>query len=224
MQLNILGRLSLVTGWNEEIDPTAHVPQLVPFAQFTDVKAVLFDPRRATPLPSPGWDLDKTLNLSGLKATFTVPDHLFFFGADGQGQAIRLEAKLAGPLLHLTGGSSDPCCNYDLYRVDAWAHQLPWADFNGDGQVEAGDYAMWRQNFGGTVTPGSDGDSNGDGVVDTMDYTIWRNELGESDGMSSLTSGQVPEPGTIVIAVVCGWAFLPKRGRLFQEQSSIGHR
>jgi hypothetical protein len=69
---------------------------------------------------------------------------------------------------------------------------------------------MWRQNFGGTVTPGSDGDSNGDGVVDTMDYTIWRNELGESDGMGSLTSGQVPEPGTIVIAVVCGWAFLPK--------------
>jgi Dockerin type I domain len=211
MQLNIFGRFGLVKGWNEEVDPTTQVPQLVPFAQFTNVKAILFDPRRATPLPSPGWDLDKTLNLSGLKGTFTVPDDLFFFGADGQGQAFRLEAKTVGPLLHLTGGSSDPCCNYDLYSVDAWAHQLPWADFNGDGQVDAGDYATWRKSFGTTVTSGSDGDANSDGVVDAMDYTIWRNQLGQTDGMSSLTSGQVPEPGTILttlIAVVCCWAFL----------------
>ena len=214
MQLNILGRFGLVKGWNEEVDPTTQVPQMVPFAQFTNVRAILFDPRRATPLPSPGWDLDKTLNLSGLKGTFTVPDHLFFFGADGQGQAIILQATITGPLLHLTGGSSDPCCNYDLYRVDAWAHQLPWADFNGDGQVDAGDYATWRKKFGATVTPGSDGDANSDGVVDGVDYTLWRNQMGQTDGMSSLTSGQVPEPGAIVItliAVVCFWSFLPIR-------------
>jgi Dockerin type I domain len=212
MQLNILGGFGLEQGWNEEVDPTTHVPQLVPIPQFTNVKAILFDPRRATPQPSPGWDLDKTLNLSGLKGTFTVPDDLFFFGADGQGQALRLEAKIMGPLLHLTGGSSDPCCNYDLYSVDAWAHQLPWADFNGDGQVDAGDYATWRQNFGATVTPGGDGDANGDGIVDSVDYTFWRGQLGQSDGMSSLTSSQVPEPGslvTILIAVVCCWAILP---------------
>jgi hypothetical protein len=219
MPLNILGRFGLVKGWNEEVDPTAHVPQLIPFAQFTNVKAILFDPRRATPLPSPGWDLDKTLNLSGLKGTFTVPDDLFFFGADGQGQAIRLEATITGPLLHLTGGSSDPCCNYDLYSVDAWAHQLPWADFNGDGQVDAGDYATWWQSFGATVTPGGDGDANGDGIVDAADYTIWRDQLGQTDGMNSLTSGQVPEPGTLVttlIAIAC-WAFVPIRVQSFSN-------
>jgi hypothetical protein len=211
MQLNILGRFGLVKGWNEDVDPTTQVPQLVPFAQFTNVKAILFDPRRATPLPSPGWDLDKTLNLSGLNGTFTVPDNLFFFGADGQGQAIRLQATITGPLLHLTGGSSDPCCNYNLYTVDAWAHQLPWADFNGDGQVDTGDYATWRKSFGTIVTPGSDGDANGDGVVDGVDYTLWRNQSGQIDGMSSVTSGQVPEPSAIVmtlIAVVCFWSFL----------------
>jgi hypothetical protein len=197
MQLNILGRFGLVRGWNEEVDPTTSLPQLVPFAQFTNVKAILFDPRRATPLPSPGWDLDKTLNLSGLNGTFTVPDDLFFLGADGQGQAFRLEAKITGPLVHLTGGSSDPCCHYDLYSVDAWAHQLPWADFDGNGQVDASDYATWRQNFGATVMAGSDGDANGDGVVDAEDYTMWRDQLGQSDGMSGLASGPVPEPATI---------------------------
>jgi Dockerin type I domain len=224
MPLNILGQFGLVKGWNEEVDPTAQVPQLVPFAQFTNVNAILFDPRRAAPLPSPGWDLDKTLNLSGLKGTFTVPDDLFFLGADGQGQALRLEATITGPLLHLTGGSSDPCCHYDLYSVDAWAHQSPWADFNGDGQVDAGDYAIWRQNFGAAVTSGSNGDANGDGVVDAADYTIWRNQLGQTDGTSSLTSGQVPEPGTLVttlIAVVCCWAFVPLRVQSLQNNQVL---
>lgn len=197
MQLNILGRFGLVRGWNEEVDPTTSLPQLVPFAQFTNVQAILYDPRRATPLPTPGWDLDKTLNLSGLHGTFTLPDDLFFLGSDGQGQAFRLEAKITGPLVHLTGGSSDPCCHYDLYSVDAWAHQLPWADFDGNGQVAADDYVMWRYNFGTAVAPGSDGDANGDGVVDGIDYTVWRHQLGQTDGTGSFSSGQVPEPATI---------------------------
>jgi hypothetical protein len=141
-------------------------------------------------------------------------DQLNFIGADGQGQAIRLAATVTGRLLHLTGGTSDPCCNYDRYTVNAWAHQLPWADFNGDGRVDSGDYAIWRQNFGATVTPGSDGDANGDGVVDAKDYTVWRDQLGETDGMSPLTTGPVPEPATIVLgatALVSFAFFGPRR-------------
>jgi hypothetical protein len=222
MQLNILGRFGLVRGWNEEVDPTNSLPHMVPFAQFTNVKAILFDPRRASPMPSPGWDLDKTLNLSGLKGTFTVPDDLFFLGADGQGQAFRLQAKVMGPLVHLTGGSSDPCCNYDLYSVDAWAHQLPWADFDGNGQVDASDYATWQQHFGATVTAGSDGDANGDGVVDAEDYTIWRDQSGQSDGMSGLASGQVPEPTSFSMAVLgmVGLIAIARRIRGRQSPSS----
>jgi hypothetical protein len=50
MSLNILGKFGLVTGYNYEPGgPTAHAPSLTPFAQFTDVKGMLFDPRRATP-------------------------------------------------------------------------------------------------------------------------------------------------------------------------------
>jgi hypothetical protein len=208
-QLNILGSFGLVKGWNEKVGPSG--PELVPFAQFTNVHGILFDPRRATPLPSPGWDLDNTLNLSGLKGTFTVPDDLFFFGADGQGQAFRVEAKLTGPLLHLTGGSSDPCCNYDLYSVNAWAHQLPWADFNSDGQVDASDYTTWRQNLGATVAPGTDGDANGDGVVDSSDYVLWRAQLGQTDGISSLASGLVPEPATMCLLISAMFAPITRR-------------
>jgi Dockerin type I domain len=203
-QFNVLGRFGLVTGYNEETGgPTAHAPSLVPYAAFTDVNAILFDPRRATPLPSPGWDLDKTLNLSGLMGTFSVPDDLFFLGADGQGQALRLEAKTTGRLLHLTGGTSDPlCCDFFRYKVDAWAHQLPWADFNGNGSVDAADYSIWQQNFGMNVAAGTNGDANGDGVVDATDYALWRSQLGQSDTSLGGSSAAVPEPGTLALLIL----------------------
>ena len=96
--LNIIGGFGLVTGYNYNTGgPTAHAPTLEPFAQFVDVKAILFDPRRASPMPSPAWDFDKTLNLSGLTGTFTVASDLQFSGVDGQGQPIKLEATLVAP-------------------------------------------------------------------------------------------------------------------------------
>src|SRR6478609_3424700 len=48
--LNILGGFGLVTGYNYGFGgPTAHAPTLEPFAEFIDVNAILFDPRRASP-------------------------------------------------------------------------------------------------------------------------------------------------------------------------------
>src|SRR6478672_6951831 len=119
--LNILGGFGLVTGYNYGFGgPTAHAPTLEPFAEFIDVNAILFDPRRASPMPSPGWDLDKTLNLSGLTGTFTDPSQLQFSGVDGQGQPIKLEATLSGPLLHLVGANNPGCCDFFNYTIDAY--------------------------------------------------------------------------------------------------------
>jgi hypothetical protein len=197
--LNILGGFGLVTGYNYGTGgPTAHAPTLEPFAEFIDVKAILFDPRRASPMPSPGWDLDKTLNLSGLKGTFTDPSQLHFSGVDGQGQPIKLDATLSGPLLHLLGANNPGCCDFFNYKIDAYAHLLPWADFNSDGRVDGDDFTIWRQHFGSTMTPGADGDANGDGMVDAADYTAWRYQLGQSIDTLT-TSGTIPEPGTFML-------------------------
>jgi hypothetical protein len=200
--LNILGGFGLVTGYNYGFGgPTAHAPTLEPFAQFVDVKAILFDPRRASPLPTPGWDLDKTLNLSGLTGTFTDPSQLQFSGVDAQGQPIKLEAKLSGPLLHLVGANNPGCCDLYSYRIDAYAHLMPWADFNSDGRVDGDDFTIWRQHFGSTVTPGADGDANGDGMVDAADYTAWRYQLGQSVNVVSIDT-VIPEPGTLVLLII----------------------
>jgi len=212
MDLSIAGRFGLVTGYDYEVSPTAHIPTLVPHAEFVDVKAILFNPLSAAPTPVPGWDLDKTLNLTGLKGTFSDPSDLHFSGSDGQGIPIQLEAVLRGPLLHLTGMNFLPptcftCTQYVGYKVDALAVTRPYADFNLDGVVDAADYAIWREN-GGTAADASfdQGDANGDGVIDAADYVVWRRTLGPATslsefGGSNLAVNTVPEPATFALVL-----------------------
>src|SRR3954452_1849893 len=151
--LTIAGKFGLVTGYDEEISPTGGVPKLVPHAEFVDVHGILYNPLIMAPLPLPGWDLDKTLNLSRLKGTFADPGVLHFNGVDGQGVPIALDATLRGPLLHLTGMNLLPptcatCTQYIGYKVDALAFTKPYADFNLDGTIDASDFGIWRAAAG----------------------------------------------------------------------------
>jgi hypothetical protein len=213
MDLSIAGKFGLVTGYDYEVSPTAHIPTLTPHAEFVDVKAILFNPLSAAPTPVPGWDLDERLNLSGLKGTFTDPSDLHFSGVDGQGIPIRLDAALRGPLLHLTGMNFLPptcftCQQYIGYKVDALAVTRPYADFNLDGVIDSADFAIWRASSGAGISATFEqGDANGDGVVDGADYVIWRHTLGPATSLgvftesSGLGSGGVPGPSTIGLAI-----------------------
>jgi hypothetical protein len=77
------------------------------------------------------------------------------------------------------------------------------ADFNGDGYVDALDYAIWRQNYG---TGGPVGDANGDGFVDAADYTVWRNTFSPPPGSGGggLAGGAVPEPTSFAMLLAGG--------------------
>jgi len=230
MNLTIAGRFGLVTGYNEIIDPTSHVPTLVPHAEFVDVHGILFNPLSLAPFPVPGWDLDKTLNMSGLKGTFSAdtPNRLFFFGADGAGVAEILTADITGPWLHLTGGSSDPPSSKSvLYRVDALAHLAPFPDFNRDGQLTSADVPTMLAALGdlnafnsnpylGDASAGllSMADMNGDGALTNADVQSFLTLL-KSGGDSLAT---VPEPSSLALAC-CGAAAIVC---LLQKQSQRG--
>lgn len=74
-------------------------------------------------------------------------------------------------------------------------------DYNGDGEVEAADYEVWRTSYGDTETLVADG--NADGVVDSADYTIWRDNLGltwESLSSLAMVTTATPEPSALVLA------------------------
>jgi hypothetical protein len=73
-------------------------------------------------------------------------------------------------------------------------------DYNGDGQVDDGDFDLWKSTFGSTEDLAADG--NGDGIVDAADYTVWRDYLGTASGFGAGAGGaplSVPEPAGVIL-------------------------
>jgi len=77
----------------------------------------------------------------------------------------------------------------------------PTGDYDFDGDVDASDYAVFRETFGSLTDLRADG--NGDGVVSSIDYAIWREAFTAAAASASIwplsSSAQmaIPEPATL---------------------------
>jgi T5SS/PEP-CTERM-associated repeat protein len=92
------------------------------------------------------------------------------------------------------------------------------ADFDGDGDVDQADLAIWKANKG--IVSGASvlqGDANGDGAVDGEDYLIWLEKFtsGGVPGGSPFVgpTGTVPEPTGFVLLSLAGMLALTFRTR-----------
>ncbi|MEX0611558.1 MAG: hypothetical protein WD738_05455 [Pirellulales bacterium] len=213
-KLEVAGKFGLVTGYGQDVD--SPLPVLRPYAQFVDVDAKLYDPRVMAPIPMPGWDLDDTLNLTGLKGTFRLsePNRLFFRGEDGQGQPLWLQAMIRGPLIRIVG-ANDPvngadgsvCADCFGYKIDALGHLAPYADFNLDSIIDLGDLEPLLANVGtATGATFERGDTDGDGDVDGDDILAWQRQVGPAINLSEfedagLGASGIPEPATLGLIV-----------------------
>jgi glucose/arabinose dehydrogenase len=56
------------------------------------------------------------------------------------------------------------------------------ADFDADGDVDGRDFLTWQRNFNTTAGYGSDGDANHNGLVDAGDLAIWQDQYISSGG------------------------------------------
>jgi hypothetical protein len=85
--------------------------------------------------------------------------------------------------------------------VDAYLTINTSGDFNGDGKVDAADYAQWTGDFG----ENAESDFNHDGFSDGQDFLAWQTAHGNGVVASATASGaQVPEPSTaVLIAAAC---------------------
>lgn len=78
-------------------------------------------------------------------------------------------------------------------------------DFNGNGQVDAADYTLWRDSLGQAVTPNTSPDANGDGTINQEDFLVWHANFGLAVGAS--VTRAVPEPGSTGLLLLSGLFF-----------------
>jgi hypothetical protein len=91
---------------------------------------------------------------------------------------------------------------------DGVANPYRAADFQEDHDVDAGDLAQWRANFGlATGALHAHGNADFDGDVDGHDFLVWQQQRG-SGPLVAANSTFVPEPhGAALIAAALGWPF-----------------
>lgn len=87
--------------------------------------------------------------------------------------------------------------NAGLAMYEAWVRvENPLAaDFDEDGDVDAGDLAAWRWGYG--TAAGAEhymGDADGDGSVDGRDLLVWQRQLGGNSLLTAQGAVAVPEP------------------------------
>jgi len=73
-------------------------------------------------------------------------------------------------------------------------------DYDGDGDVDGGDFLLWQQQLGG---PGS-ADGSGNGTVDAADLMVWQTNFGAGGATGSVAA--IPEPTALASLVVAALA------------------
>jgi len=113
---------------------------------------------------------------------------------------------IAGNILRLTFGATVPILG----------------DYNGNGQVDAADYVIWRKTLGSTSDLRADG--NQDGTINQSDYTVWRSRFGSSSGSGAAASTAVPEPAALglLVGMLLPW-LVGRRSFVIQRAESSNH-
>jgi hypothetical protein len=108
------------------------------------------------------------------------------------------------------GQDISPANSNSLLRTAFLKNETLGGDFDGDHDVDANDYAVWRATLGSTSDLRAD--ANGNGLIDTGDYVLWRKKTSAS-GSGTLVNTTVPEPcaSSSIWAIVLGWSFARRR-------------
>ena len=162
-------------------------------------------------------DVDEILNLEGLKGEalpVAAPFDVYkFSGTTANGSSVELFAAMLGPWMYVRGGTRPPAGGADYFTNDVrWvARSRPFADFNGDGVVDAADYTVMRDS--GQINGGA---ASSDDLTAGASYADWKEQFGERvpdftavDAMMGSAAGlgaasAAPEPASLGLVLVVG--------------------
>jgi len=141
-----------------------------------------------------------------------------FIGLGGEVRylGVRMQLQSAGPVTYGWIGIRITNEANATGEVVGWAYETSGAailagivpvagDYNGNGEVDAADYVVWRDNLG-LMDPNAtsaQGDGTGDGNVTVADYSYWKARFGNASGSGSSLYA-VPEPSSILLSAIIG--------------------
>lgn len=160
---------------------------------------------------------------AGLEQLLTMGDPLLGstltgIGFTGQGQFLSQAGSLARSSVNSAGefaflfALEDGRDGIAIWTLDDEPEILP-GDFNGDGQVDAIDYALWRENLGDFDESALGGAGDGEGGVDSGDFDLWLANYGASLPQVGETSA-APEPACwllVALGAIAMAGFGPRR-------------
>lgn len=209
-ELNVYGTFDFIRGWDYGDDP----PSIFRYADFANVRAWAQNPFSL----APPLDVDAIFNLSGLKGeqlpVASIFDVFKFDGENVRGDPVEFFVSVLGRWLYLRGETESVDHPGAGWRINAFAHQRPFADFDEDGVVDADDLKAWTERAG--VWTGIN-DADGDDFQTGADFLYWQRQLGEAPpdpadfdaaitAAFSASAAAIPEPTTLALLAAAVFA------------------
>jgi hypothetical protein len=226
--LNVYGTFDFTRGW----DYRGHPPTIVRYADFENVNAWAQNPFSLAPALS----VDAIFNLSGLDGELLPAASIFdvykFDGKNAAGDQVELFVSVLGPWLYLRGHTEFAEHPEQGWQMNAFAHERPFADFDEDGDVDAGDLTAWKERAGAWT---GRNDADGDNFQTGDDFLYWQQQVGQSppnpsdydagiNASIAAAATAIPEPATLALlaAVVAVLASSARRARLPMRSAGPG--